>query len=49
MKKSTLIHTWAKAGLWPLMPRVVLDTLKRVEPHRDTRFQTLEEEVFREK
>jgi hypothetical protein len=52
LKKSTIIHAWAKAGLWPLMPRVVLDTLKRVEPHRDNRFQTPEEEeqeVFREK
>ena len=30
-KKSTILHTWEKAGLWPYQPRIVLEKMQRIE------------------
>jgi hypothetical protein len=47
-KKSTIKHAWAKAGLWPFKPHIVLDKMQRMEaPHKllnPDRFKTPEPE-----
>ena len=30
-KKSTILHAWEKAGLWPYQPRIVLEKMQRIE------------------